>query len=727
MDVSYILDNLNDEQRQAVTSEKQHLMVLAGAGSGKTRVLVHKVAWQVEALRKSPSSIMAVTFTNKAASEMRSRIEELLQSPAIDLWCGTFHGLSHRLLKRFNKEADLASGFTILDSDDQLRIIKRISKELNLDEAAWPSRQSQWQINAWKDDGLRSSKVKDNGDFFKETIKNIYKQYEEVCIQDNLLDFGELLLKSYEVIKKNEVVRSYFHTRFKTVLIDEFQDTNSIQYKWLLEISSKDASITAVGDDDQSIYGWRGAKVENVATFTKTFKGSETIRLEQNYRSTNVILSAANALIENNNDRLGKNLWTEQLEGENIVLYQAYNEQDEARFTADILKEWMNKGELYEDAAVLYRSNAQSRALEEALLRSSIPYRIYGGQRFYERLEIKNAISYLKIIFNHSDNPAFERSISNPTRGVGEKTLNKIRSAAKKFNISYIKSSAKLLDEGVISGRGGSGLRSYLELITTCREIAETNTLSELMEYIIQTSGLYAYHGKEPGEKGKTRTENLEELISATKNFEQSVSDSKKNIEIAEDYLDMISLDSGDRQASEHDDAAQLMTLHSAKGLEFKLVIMTGLEESLFPHGRSMDSISQLEEERRLCYVGITRAMQKLYITYAESRRLHGADTFNPPSRFIKEIPTNFMDEIRPRAQTTTAYTRRDFASAKETKYKVEDEIGYALGQKVLHPSFGEGIVLNYEGTGEAARVQINFDGSGTKWLVLSFAKLEKI
>ena len=584
MDVSYILDNLNDEQRQAVTSEKQHLMVLAGAGSGKTRVLVHKVAWQVEALRKSPSSIMAVTFTNKAASEMRSRIEELLQSPAIDLWCGTFHGLSHRLLKRFNKEADLASGFTILDSDDQLRIIKRISKELNLDEAAWPSRQSQWQINAWKDDGLRSSKVKDNGDFFKETIKNIYKQYEEVCIQDNLLDFGELLLKSYEVIKKNEVVRSYFHTRFKTVLIDEFQDTNSIQYKWLLEISSKDASITAVGDDDQSIYGWRGAKVENVATFTKTFKGSETIRLEQNYRSTNVILSAANALIENNNDRLGKNLWTEQLEGENIVLYQAYNEQDEARFTADILKEWMNKGELYEDAAVLYRSNAQSRALEEALLRSSIPYRIYGGQRFYERLEIKNAISYLKIIFNHSDNPAFERSISNPTRGVGEKTLNKIRSAAKKFNISYIKSSAKLLDEGVISGRGGSGLRSYLELINTCREIAETNTLSELMEYIIQTSGLYAYHGKEPGEKGKTRTENLEELISATKNFEQSVADSKKNIEIAEDYLDMISLDSGDRQASEHDDAAQLMTLHSAKGLEFKLVIMTGLEELSLIH-----------------------------------------------------------------------------------------------------------------------------------------------
>ena len=452
MDVSYILDNLNDEQRKAVTSEKQHLMVLAGAGSGKTRVLVHKVAWEVEALHKNPAAIMAVTFTNKAAAEMRSRIEGLLQSPAMDLWCGTFHGLSHRMLKRFHKEAGLTSGFTILDSDDQLRIIKRIAKESNLDEASWPSRQSQWQINSWKDDGLRSAEVEDHGDFFKETIKKIYKEYEEVCIQDNLLDFGELLLKSYEVIKNNESVRSYFHTRFKTILIDEFQDTNSIQYKWLLEIASQAASITAVGDDDQSIYGWRGAKVENVASFTKTFKNSETIRLEQNYRSTNNILSAANALIENNSDRLGKNLWTEQLEGENIILYQAYNEQDEARFVADILREWMNKGELYEDAAVLYRSNAQSRALEEALLRSSIPYRIYGGQRFYERLEIKNAISYLKIIFNHSDNPSFERSISNPTRGVGEKTLSKIRSAAKKYNISYIKASAKLIDEGVISG-----------------------------------------------------------------------------------------------------------------------------------------------------------------------------------------------------------------------------------------------------------------------------------
>ena len=454
------------------------------------------------------------------------------------------------------------------------------------------------------------------------------------------------------------------------------------------------------------------------------YKNTEIIRLEQNYRSTNTILNAANALIDNNKDRLGKNLWTDKLEGEQIILYQAYNEQDEARFVADVLKDWMNKGGAYEEAAVLYRSNAQSRAIEEALLRVSIPYRIYGGLRFYERLEIKNAIAYLRIIFNNNDNPSFERSISNPTRGVGEKTLGKIRQTSKKYNISYIKASAKLIDEGLISGRGGAGLRDYLEFIAGCKAFIEENTLSELMELIIKESGLYAYHAKEAGEKGKTRIENLEELITATKNFEQSIKEDKSNLEIAESYLDIISLDSGDRQASEHDDAAQLMTMHSAKGLEFKLVLITGLEESLFPHGRSMESASQLEEERRLCYVAITRAMEKLYITHAESRRLHGTDTFNPPSRFLREIPKELIDEIRPRAQTNIPYNRKDF---KETKMEFEEEIGIALGQKVKHKKFGEGIVLNYEGSGDAARVQVNFDNSGTKWLVMAYANLEKL
>ena len=724
MDVSHILENLNDDQRNAVTSEKQHLLVLAGAGSGKTRVLVHKVAWEVEALGKNPSSIMAVTFTNKAANEMRSRIETLLQAQIFDSWIGTFHGLSHKLLKRFHKEADLSIGFTILDSDDQLRIIKRISKEFNLDEATWPARQSQWQINSWKDEGIRSSKVNEDGDFYTETVNKIYKEYEKTCNRDDLVDFGELILKSYEVIKKSPSVKTFFESRFESVLIDEFQDTNTIQYKWLQEIASAKTKITAVGDDDQSIYGWRGAKVEHVNSFMEDYNNTDVIRLEQNYRSTSVILNAANSLIDNNKDRLGKNLWTEKVEGENIILYQAYNEQDEARYVADVLKDWMLKGGTYEETAILYRSNAQSRAIEEALLRISIPYRIYGGLRFYERLEIKNAIAYLKVVFNNNDNPSFERSVSNPTRGVGEKTLNKIRQTSKKYNISYIKASAKLIDEGNISGRGGAGLKDYLEFVAGCKNFIQENTLSELMELIIKETGLYAYHGKEAGEKGKTRTENLEELITATKNFEQSIKEEITNFQIAEKYLDIISLDSGDRQASEHDDAAQLMTMHSAKGLEFKLVILTGLEESLFPHGRSMESSSQLEEERRLCYVAITRAMEKLYITHAESRRLHGTDTFNPPSRFLKEIPKDLIDEIRPRAQTNIPYNRKDFS---ETKIEFEMDIGISLGQKVRHKKFGEGIVLNYEGSGESARVQVNFEDSGTKWLVMSYANLEKM
>ncbi|MAR95144.1 MAG: DNA helicase II [Gammaproteobacteria bacterium] len=724
MDVSHILNDLNAAQRDAVASKKQHLLVLAGAGSGKTRVLVHKIAWEVEMLGRNPSAIMAVTFTNKAANEMRSRIESLLNTPILDSWVGTFHGLSHKLLKRFYKEAGLSSGFTILDSDDQLRIIKRISKELNLDEASWPARQSQWQINTWKDEGQRSKDIKDDGNFYTETINKIYKEYEDICNRGDLVDFGELLLKSYEVLVQSPLVKSFFQTRFQSILIDEFQDTNTIQYKWLQEIASDKANITAVGDDDQSIYGWRGAKVEHVNSFTEDYKNTEIIRLEQNYRSTNIILSAANSLIENNKDRLGKNLWTDKLEGEQITLYQAYNEQDEARFVADVLKDWINKGGAYEETAVLYRSNAQSRAIEEALLRASIPYRIYGGLRFYERLEIKNAIAYLRVIFNNNDNPSFERSISNPTRGVGEKTLGKIRQISKEFNLSYIEASTKLIDEGSVSGRGGAGLKDYLELILGCKSFMEENTLSELMELIIKETGLYAYHAKEAGEKGKTRIENLEELITATINFEQSIREEKTNFEIAESYLDMISLDSGERQASDHDDAAQLMTMHSAKGLEFKLVLLTGLEESLFPHGRSMESSSQLEEERRLCYVAITRAMEKLYITHAESRRLYGTDTFNPPSRFLKEIPKDLINEIRPRAQTNIPYNRRDF---KETKIEFEEEIGIALGQKVKHKKFGEGIVLNYEGSGESARVQVNFDDSGTKWLVMVYANLEKL
>ena len=722
MDVSNILNELNDRQRDAVTSEAPSLLVLAGAGSGKTRVLVHRVAWIVEAMQSNPNSVMAVTFTNKAANEMKSRIQELLQSPLADLWCGTFHGLAHRTLKRFYKEANLISTFTVLDAEDQLRVIKRICKDNNLEESSWPAKQIQWQINSWKDAGKRPKNVDDSKDFYAETVKKIYSQYDEICKKDSLVDFAELLLKSYELLKSNKKVRDFFHRRFRHILIDEFQDTNVIQYAWLNEVASKEASITAVGDDDQSIYGWRGAKVGHLEDFKTKHKQNATIRLEQNYRSTSIILNAANALIENNQARLGKNLWTESNEGEQITLYQAFNEQDEARFVAEIIKSWMDGGELFSDSAVIYRSNAQSRAIEEALLRANIPYRIYGGLRFYDRLEIKNAISYLRIIFNPHDNPAFERSVANPTRGVGAKTLAKIRSLANKHNISYVQASSKMIDENLISGRGANGLKKFLEIILgLCGKIDDIS-LSEIVGSILEQSGLIQFHEKEPGEKGKTRKENLEELLSAAKNFEMSFSDDKTNREITEQFLSNVSLDAGDRQADEFDDAVQLMTLHSAKGLEFPLVFMTGLEETLFPHGRSMESPDQLEEERRLCYVGITRAMKKLYLTYAESRRLHGNDIFNPPSRFIKEIPSECIMEIRPKASVTMPYSRNE-----SKPMDFEDQIGIALGQKVQHPKFGQGIVLNYEGAGESARVQVNFESAGTKWLVLSFANLEVI
>ena len=723
MDVTHILENLNDQQREAVTSEQQNIMVLAGAGSGKTRVLVHKVAWQIEAQQFSPSSIMAVTFTNKAANEMRSRIEELLEHPSPEIWCGTFHSLSHRILRKFHKEANLAPGFTILDSDDQLRIVKRLTKEMNLDDAKFPPRQSQWMINNWKDDGKRSKDVKDKGNFYTQTVKDLYIKYEQACAHDNLVDFAELILLSYEIIVRNSSIRDYFFKRFDSILIDEFQDTNTIQYKWLQAITAPKAKVTAVGDDDQSIYGWRGAKVENVKAFSKDFKDVHIVKLEQNYRSTNKILSAANTVIQNNSDRLGKNLWTESLEGDNLTLYAAFNEQEEARFIASSSKDWMDGGGCYEDIAILYRSNAQSRALEEAFLRASIPYRIYGGLRFYDRLEIKNAVSYLRVIFNNSDNPAFERSISNPTRGVGAKTLEKIRTKSTEDNLSYLKAAATLIDEGQVKGKGATGIKAYLDFILETAQSLDSLNLSEIVENINTDSGLYDFHKKEPGEKGKTRTENLDELVSAAKDFELSFDADHNKQEIVEQFLDNISLDAGDRQADAHEDAVQLMTLHSAKGLEFKLVFLTGMEESLFPHGRSMESPAQLEEERRLCYVGITRAMQKLYLTYAESRRLHGTDIFNPPSRFLKEIPAELIDEIRPRAQTTAPYARKRSSSFNDTT----SDIGFSLGDKVSHPSFGDGIVLNYEGVGESASIQINFEAVGTKWLMLSFAKLKKV
>ena len=722
MDVSHILDELNDAQRDAVTSDDQYLLVLAGAGSGKTRVLVHRVAWQIQAQGINPYSVLAVTFTNKAASEMSQRIQAMLQNPVPELWCGTFHGIAHRTLKMFYKEAHLPSGFSVIDADDQLRIVKRIMKDEKLDDALWPPKQIQWLMNSWKEEGKRAKSIINAGnDLQKKAALQVYTQYEKKCIDEGLVDFAELLLKSFELVKDNAVVKAYFHKRFTSVLVDEFQDTNTIQFKWLLEILSKDTFVTAVGDDDQSIYGWRGARAENILGFEKNFKPAKTVRLEQNYRSTSVILDAANALISNNQNRLGKNLWTDSNKGEPITLYQAYHEQDEARYIADTIKNWMNSGGSYDEAAVIYRSNAQSRAIEEALLRIRIPYRIYGGTRFYERLEIKNAISYMKLAFNPADNLSFERAISNPPRGIGQKTLQNIRDASIKFGTSNFSAAGRMSQEGLLPTKAKNSIDTFLAFIEDIKNNLTELSLSETIDRLINFSGLIELYEKEKGEKGKTRIENLEELVTAAKIFEDDFPRDAALKDIAQTFLDNVSLDAGDAQASAHEDAVQLMTLHSAKGLEFPLVFISGLEETLFPHIRSMDSPDQLEEERRLCYVGITRAKQKLYITYAEIRKIHGSDVFNPPSRFIREIPPELMDEVRPRASVTMSFERKTTQAPKD--FKISE--GISLGQRVAHKKFGQGIVLNYEGAGDSARVQINFDNVGSKWLVLSFANLE--
>ncbi len=721
MDVSHILDELNDAQRAAVTSDDQHLLVLAGAGSGKTRVLVHRVAWQIQAKGLNPYNVLAVTFTNKAANEMSHRIQAMLENPVPELWCGTFHGIAHRTLKMFNKEANLPSGFSVIDADDQLRIIKRIMKDEKLDDALWPPKQIQWLMNTWKEEGKRAKSIKTGNDLQKKAALQVYTHYEKKCIDEGLVDFAELLLKSFELVQSNSVVKSYFHKRFVSVLVDEFQDTNTIQFKWLLEILSDQTLVTAVGDDDQSIYGWRGARAENILGFEKNFKEANTVRLEQNYRSTSVILDAANALISNNQNRLGKNLWTESNKGEPITLYQAYHEQDEARYIADTIKNWMNSGGSYSEAAVIYRSNAQSRAIEEALLRLRIPYRIYGGTRFYERLEIKNAMSYLKLAFNPGDNLSFERAISNPPRGIGQKTLQNIREASIKFGTSNFVAARQMSDEGLLATKAKNSIDTFIAFIEDIKNNLSILALSEAIDRLINFSGLIEVYEKEKGEKGKTRIENLEELVTAAKIFEEDFSQDTPSIDIAATFLDNVSLDAGDAQAGAHEDAVQLMTLHSAKGLEFPLVFMSGLEETLFPHIRSMDSPDQLEEERRLCYVGVTRAKQKLYITYAEIRKIHGSDVFNPPSRFIREIPAELIDEVRPRASVTLSYERKSSQAPKD--FKISE--GISLGQRVAHKKFGQGIVLNYEGTGDSARVQINFDNAGSKWLVLSFANLE--
>ena len=722
MDVSSLLDGLNDKQRDAVAAPPQHMLVLAGAGSGKTRVLVHRLAWLMQVERVAPYSLLAVTFTNKASQEMRSRIEQTIGVSLNNLWMGTFHGLSHRMLRAHYLEAGLPQGFQIIDSDDQYRLVRRVLKALNLDEKHWPPKQIQWFINARKDEGQRPGTMDAHGDFSLQTMIKIYAAYQEMCDRSGLVDFAEILLRSFELIKQQPQIRDHYQQRFRHILVDEFQDTNSIQYEWLRLLAGTESKVMIVGDDDQSIYGWRGAKVENIQQFLKDYPEPVTIRLEQNYRSTGTILKAANCVISHNSDRLGKDLWTDGEQGEAISLYTAFNELDEARFIVGRIREWKREGGKLIEAAVLYRNNAQSRVLEEALIQDGINYRIYGGLRFYERQEIKDALAYLRLINNRQDDAALERIINTPVRGIGDTTMDKVRENARSLQITLWQSLQQMLANKQLTGRAANAISTFMQLIDQLEADSKDLSLDEQADHVIQLSGLMVMYLAEKGEKAQTRVENLNELVNACANATYVNTEEMTPLSA---FLSQAALEAGEYQAEEHSDAVQLMTLHSAKGLEFPLVFICGLEEGMFPSQQSGDDSERLEEERRLCYVGMTRAMQKLYLTHAESRRLYGQEQYNRPSRFIREIPADCLEEIRLTTNVSKPTQMNRFGSA--ASHSAFENTGFKLGQRVLHDKFGEGTVLNYEGTGPQSRIQVNFDELGSKWLVTAYARLEPV
>ncbi len=724
MDVSHIIDELNDHQRQAVTAEPSNILVLAGAGSGKTRVLTHRIAWICEVNGLSPFSVLAVTFTNKAAHEMRARVEKLLGIASGAMWVGTFHGLAHRLLRAHWKEAKLPQSFQILDSDDQLRMVKRVVRQLELDEARWPPRQAQWFINQCKDEGQRPSHIDAGSDPVQRQLLQIYRTYEELCQRAGVIDFAELLLRSLELIRENDGLREHYQKRFKQILVDEFQDTNAIQYAWIRLMAGPHTNVFVVGDDDQSIYGWRGARIENIQHFEQDFKATQIIRLEQNYRSTSTILKAANALIDNNQGRLGKELWTDGETGEPIMFYNAYNEKDEARFVVDRIDDWVEQGRSRKEVAVLYRSNAQSRQFEEYLVARGVPYRVYGGLRFFERAEIKDTLAYLRMISNPTDDTSFDRTINHPPRGLGQKSVDMIREYAREHSLSLWSASQQLVTNGILSPRARSGVETYLQLIQRLQHDSKILSLSEQIRLCQELTGLKAHFEKDKSEKGEAKCENLQELIGAGKSFEFEHNSEIEDMTELDAFLTHAALEAGEGQADEWEDCVQLMTLHSVKGLEFPLVFMVGMEEGLFPHQRSSEEAGRMEEERRLCYVGITRAREKLVVSSAEVRRLYGNDNYNMVSRFIKEIPAELMQEIRPKAQfSRPVYQPQQSFSQKQ----MEQEAGLSVGQRVSHAKFGSGIILNIEGQSSQARVQVNFENNGSKWLMLEYANLQAI
>ncbi len=709
MSLIQLVTALNSAQQKAVTAEPGHVLVVAGAGSGKTRVLVHRIAWLLETQRSAPHNIFAVTFTNKAAAEMRARIEAMLRYPVGNMWVGTFHGLAHRLLRTHWREASLPEGFQIIDSDDQRRLIRRIVRAMGLDETRWPVKQVQSLINAQKEAGRRCTQLHDGGDPWRRQLISLYREYEVACRRSGLVDFAELLLRSHDLLRDHEELAAHYRSRFRHILVDEFQDTNGLQYAWVRLLAGEQGWLFMVGDDDQSIYGWRGARIENIHRFPKDYAHVLTIRLEQNYRSTHNILTAANAVIANNQGRLGKNLWTDVGVGDPLHLYRAFNDLDEARFIVSRIQQWLAQGGRADEAAILYRISAQSRVLEEALAVKGVAYRVYGGQRFYERAEIKDALAYLRLIANRDDDAAFERVVNTPARAIGTRTLEKLRLVAHESGVSLWQGARALAAGGGLAARARTALSGFLALLVRLDEETAAWPLDERVAAVIENSGLLEYYRRDKSNHSGTRVENLEELVSAARQFSY---DQPEGESLLAAFLARAALESGDDQAG--GGGVHLMTLHSAKGLEFPMVFLCGLEEGLFPHQRSLDDPRQLEEERRLCYVGMTRAMQVLYLTHAEVRRIHNADFYPEPSRFLQEIPMDLLREVRLRGSVSWPRYTPD----------ADKSDSFTLGQRVAHPKFGEGVVLNYEGRGAHARVQVNFEQVGTKWLVLAYANL---
>ena len=713
--LSLHLEHLNPEQLAAVTAPDEHALILAGAGSGKTRVLTTRIAWLIKGGRAAPANILAVTFTNKAAREMLTRVTAMLPVNPRGMWIGTFHGLANRMLRTHHREAGLPPTFTILDSQDQLAAIKRMLKAQNADEDRFPPRELMYFINGQKEEGTRPREVRVTDETTR-GYADLYAAYEEQCQREGVVDFAELLLRSYELLLRNEILREHYSQRFRHILVDEFQDTNRLQYRWLKLIAGRSSFIFAVGDDDQSIYTFRGANVGNMADFERDFKVKHVVRLEQNYRSHGNILDAANALISNNQNRLGKNLWTSAGKGEPLRVFEGQSDNDEARWMVEEVQALARDGTRLSHIAILYRSNAQSRVVEHALFSQGIPYRVYGGLRFFERAEIKHALAYLRLVAAADDDNAFLRVVNFPTRGIGGRTLEQLQDAAKRDSVSLMKASE------------GTKAAAFKKLIDELRTEVQGLPLPEVVEVTIARSGLIEHYKTE--REGADRIENLEELVTAATAFTQEDRETESG-EAADPltaFLTHAALEAGEHQAGQGADALQMMTVHSAKGLEFDVVFLTGLEEGLFPHEQSVMEPEGLEEERRLAYVAITRARHRLYLSHAQTRMLHGQTRYNIPSRFLEEIPQGLMKWLTPRFSKQKAF-QPDFSRQTQAPFprkpQAREVNGFRIGQNVVHPKFGAGVIVDLEGQGGDVRVQVNFRNHGLKVLALAMAKLQ--